>query len=169
MRAWTRSGEWPRKNTRFLIRLQAISHGWNHKSSGLRSVRCVMSETCITWLNASVHSGGFTSDMPERGHHHDGAVEDWRICLLSVGPSSFRLFVLPVVMKSGSIKKSPPFFTKGGDLFIEFMSWQIYSEKRAIPDFMGVYLSYKKSAVIHCLRHHRRALRCPHGVQSILE
>ena len=60
--------------------------------------------------------------MPERGYHHDGAVEDWRICLLSVGPSSFRLFVLPVVMKSGSIKKSLPFFTKGGDLFIEFMS-----------------------------------------------
>ena len=62
------------------------------------------------------------SEQPERVHHHDGAVEDWRICLLSVGPSSFRLFVLPVVMKSGSIKKSLPFFTKGGDLFIEFMS-----------------------------------------------
>ena len=60
---------------------------------------------------------GFTSEMPERGHHHDGAVEDWRICLLSVGPSSFRLFVLPVVMKSGSIKKSPPFFYKGWGSF----------------------------------------------------
>lgn len=36
--------------------------------------------------------------------------------------ASFRHIVLPVVMKSGSIKKSPPFFTKGGDFFIEFMS-----------------------------------------------
>ena len=64
---------------------------------------------------------GFTSDMPERGHHHDGAVEDWRICLLSVGPSSFRLFVLPVVMKSGSIKKSPPFLQRVGIFLLN--SW----------------------------------------------
>ena len=26
MRVWKRSGEWPQKNTRFLIPLQAISH-----------------------------------------------------------------------------------------------------------------------------------------------
>ena len=63
--------------------------------------------------------------MPERGHHHDGAVEDWRICLLSVGPSSFRLFVLPVVMKSGLIKKSLSFAKRWG-FFIELtISWKI--------------------------------------------
>lgn len=41
MRAWKRSGEWPQKNTRFLIRLQAISQRWIHKSSGsqARSMR----------------------------------------------------------------------------------------------------------------------------------
>lgn len=60
--------------------------------------------------------------MPERGHRHDGAVEDWRICLLSVGPSSFRLFVLPGRDEIGLNKKIPAFFTKDGDLFIEFMS-----------------------------------------------
>ena len=169
MRAWTRSGEWPRKNTRFLVRLQAISHGWNHKSSGLRSVRCVMSETCITWLNASVHSEDLQAICLKEAII---MMERWKIGASVFYPSDLLLSgysCCPVVMKSGSIKKSPPFFTKGGDLFIEFMSWQIYSEKWAIPDFMGVYLSYKRPAVIHCLRHHRRALRCPHGVQSILE
>ena len=120
MRAWTRSGEWPRKNTRFLVRLQAISHGWNHKSSGLRSVRCVMSLFCI-FLIGRLGSFRGLSEQPERVHRHDGAVEDWRICLLSVGPSSFRLFVLLIVMKSGSIKKSPPFLQRMGIFLLN--SW----------------------------------------------
>ena len=78
---------------------------------------------------------GFTSDMPERGHHHDGAVEDWRICLLSVGPSSFRLFVLPIVMKSGSIKKSPSFAKRRG--FFYWADNLMENEFQAYPYYCG--------------------------------
>lgn len=168
MRVWTRSGEWPRKNTRFLARLQAISHGWNHKSSGLRSVRCVMSETCITWLSASVHSEDLQAICLKEAII---MMERWKIGASVFYPSDLALSGYSWCRSwwNRAHKKIPAFFTKGGDLFIEFMSWQIYSEKWAIPDFMGRHLSYKKPAVIHCLRHHRRALRWPHGVQSILQ
>ena len=55
--------------------------------------------------------------MPERGHHHDGAVEDWRICLLSVGPSSFGLFVLPGIDEGCLNKKIPALFYRGQEFF----------------------------------------------------
>lgn len=55
--------------------------------------------------------------MPERGHHHDGAVEDWRICLLPVGPSSFRLFVLPGIDEGCLNKKIPALFYRGQEFF----------------------------------------------------
>ena len=121
MRAWTRSGEWPRKNTRFLVRLQAISHGWNHKSSGLRSVRCVMSETCITWLNASVHSEDLQAICLKEAII---MMERWKIGASVFYPSDLALSgysCCPVVMKSGSIKKSPPFLQRMGIFLLN--SW----------------------------------------------
>lgn len=130
MRAWTRSGEWPRKNTRFLVWLQAISHGWNHKSSGLRSVRCVMSESCITWLNASVHSEDLQAKCLKEAII---MMERWKIGASVFYPSDLALSGFSCCLESMKdvwIEKFLPFFIEDRNFFIGVMHRLILWWKR---------------------------------------
>lgn len=98
------------KNTRFLVRLQAISHGWNHKSSGLRSVWCVMSESCITWLSASVYSEVLQAKCLKEAII---MMERWKIGASVFYPSGLALSGFSCCLESMKdvwIKNSCPFY-----------------------------------------------------------